>query len=319
MGTEGPLGRRSLEGVLSREQDIDNETTDPPHKQSRDHWTPSAYNASASFVPLLTQEIMQWLDPQPSDVILDLGCGDGSLTARIAERCTHVTGFDSSHNFIQAAESSYIDRSNLDWRVLDCRHLESSGAVEVQLYDKIFSNAALHWILRDPSTRSSAFRAAYKSLKPGGHFVFEMGGAGNVADIHTALLAALVHQGISIEKARAACPWFFPSEQLMKNMLEGVGFEVLRSKMEYRPTRLTEEDGGGLQGWVRLMGAQFLEVLETEDEKEAVIKEVCDVLKTVLTHEEDNSMWLGYVRLKIVAQKSIHAMRYWRADDIQTS
>ena len=284
---------------------IKQEGRDPVEEKPKDHWNKTAYNASASFVPLLTQEIMQWLDPQPSDRILDLGCGDGPLTAKIAERCSHVHGVDASLNLIQAAVASYGNIEGLSWRVLDCRHLEININVPAGKYDKVFSNAALHWILRDPSTRTSVLRGAYKALKQGGTFVFEMGGAGNVADVHTALLAALVHQGISIERAREACPWFFPSVQLMQDLLQEVGFKVEKSKLEYRPTKLTaeEEGGGGLQGWVRLMGAQFLEVLDTEAKREAVVREVCDVLKTVLTHEEDGSMWLGYVRLKILARK----------------
>ena len=269
----------------------------------KDHWTQSAYKASASFVPLLTQEIVQWLDPQPSDRILDLGCGDGSLTAQIAERCAHIDGFDASLNLIQAASTEYKDTPRITWHILDCRYMENSGAVREGRYDKVFSNAALHWILRDASTRMSVFRGVYNALKPGGEFVFEMGGAGNVAGVHTALLSALIHQGMSIEKARETSPWFFPSEQLMQNMLEEAGFRVLKSKLEYRPTTVTAGKDGGLEGWVRLMGAQFLEALDTDAQREAVIKEVRNVLHTVLSREEDNSAWLDYVRLKVVARK----------------
>lgn len=277
--------------------------TETSAAQSKDHWTHSAYNASASFVPLLTQEIMQWLDPQPTDAILDLGCGDGSLTAKIADRSAHVAGFDASANLIEAGQSTYGTAPNLSWHVFDCRYLESSEDVKEGEYNKVFSNAALHWILRDASTRMSVLRGVHRTLRPNGEFVFEMGGAGNVADVHAALLAALVHQGISIEKARETCPWFFPSEQLMRNMLEQTGFQVQRSKLEYRPTKLTTEKKGGIEGWVRLMGAQFLEVLDTDGKREAVVREVCDVLKTILTHEEDGGMYLGYVRLKVVARK----------------
>ena len=272
-------------------------------KPSKDHWTQSAYKASASFVPLLTQEIVQWLDPQPSDRILDLGCGDGLLTTQIAECCAHVDGFDASPNLIQAASSKYKNESKITWQVLDCRYMENSGAVSEGLYDKVFSNAALHWILRDASTRMSVLRGVYNALKPGGEFVFEMGGAGNVAGVHTALLSALVHQGASIQKARETSPWFFPSEQLMQNILEQVGFRVQKSKLEYRPTKVTTEKQGGLEGWVRLMGAQFLEALNTDNQKDAAVKEVCNVLHTVLTREEDGSAWLDYVRLKVIARK----------------
>ena len=282
-------------------------TTDPSKmfspSKSKDHWTHSAYNASASFVPLLTTEILQWLDPQPTDAILDLGCGDGVLTVKIANMCSSIDGFDASANLLESAKKSYGTVSNVTWSMVDCRYLETSTEIEKGRYNKVFSNAALHWILRDLSTRTSVLRGTYKALRPGGEFVFEMGGAGNVEGVHAALLAALKHQGVSIEEAREACPWYFPSENLMKNMLEEVGFTVQKLKAEYRPTRLMTGKAGGLEGWVRLMGAQFLEVLPTEEKKEAVVKEVCDVLKTVITHEEDGGMWLGYVRLKVLAQK----------------
>ena len=271
---------------------------------SKDHWTTEAYSASASFVPELASRITQWLDPQPADTILDLGCGDGILTAKIKSQCTRVLGLDASANLINAAKKSYGESEQLGWRVVDCRYLEDSGQINSHAgFDKVFSNAALHWILRDPVTRSSVLRAAYNALKPGGAFVFEMGGAGNVADAHTALIAALVHQGVGIAEAREACPWFFPSEMLMGQLLEEVGFKVQKMELEYRPTRLTAEKDGGLVGWVRLMGANFLEVLGQREKREAVVKEVCDVLKTVLTHEEDGSMWLGYVRLRVLARK----------------
>ena len=272
-------------------------------RQGKDHWTANAYSASASFVPLLTQEIVQWLDPQPDDIILDLGCGDGLLTAKVRSSGARVAGFDASANLIKAAEDTYGTNEGLSWNLLDCRYLESSSLVKEAEYTKVFSNAALHWILRDAATRMSVFQGVHKALRPGGTFVFEMGGAGNVADVHTALLAALAHQGLAIEEARETCPWFFPSETLMKQMLEKAGFTVEKMKLEYRPTRLTTEKEGGLEGWLRLMGADFLNVLPTMDKRGAVVREVCDVLQTVLTHEEDGSMWLGYVRLKVVARK----------------
>ena len=285
---------------LSHTNDHSNRTS---QYKPKDHWTHSAYNASASFVPLLTTEILQWLAPQPTDTILDLGCGDGVLTAKIANMCSRIDGFDASANLLESAKTSYGTVPNVTWRMVDCRYLETSKELENGRYDKVFSNAALHWILRDPSTRMSVLRGAYKALRPGGQFVFEMGGAGNVEGVHAALLAALKHQGVSIEDAREACPWYFPSENFMTNMLKDAGFTVQKLKAEYRPTKLTTGEAGGLEGWVRLMGVQFLEVLPTEEKREAVVKEVCDVLETLVTHEEDGSMWLGYVRLKVVARK----------------
>ena len=267
-----------------------------------DHWNANAYSASASFVPLLTQEIVQWLDPQPHDTILDLGCGDGVLTTKIRSSCSRVAGLDASANFISTAHNNYGTNESLTWTVFDCRFLDRAHVFKEGEYTKVFSNAALHWILRDPGTRVSVFQGAYRALRPGGTLVFEMGGAGNVAEVHAAFLAALVHQGVGIEKAREACPWFLPSEKLMTGILEAANFKVEKMKLEYRPTKLTTDKEGGLEGWLRLMCAQFFEVLATHEQKEAVIREVCDVLQTVITHE-DGSMWLGYVRLRVIARK----------------
>lgn len=130
-----------------------------------------------------------------------------------------------------------------------------------------------------------------------------MGGAGNVPEVHTALISTLVHHGVPIERAREASPWFFPSDVWMRATLESIGFIVKILEIEYRPTKLTTGEDGGLRGWVKLMGASMLEVLEDESRQEAAIDEVCSVLSTIVTRIEDDSQWLGYVRLRGVALK----------------
>lgn len=132
--------------------------------------------------------------------------------------------------------------------------------------------------------------------------MFEMGGHGNVAEVMTALIYTLVQKGIPVEKAKEANPWFFPSETWMKDALETVGFQVDKVETEYRPTKLTSAVNGGLAGWIRLMGAQFLELFGEERQDEAV-KQICEVLEPVVTRVEDGSQWLGYVRLRGVARK----------------
>ncbi|MCJ1407915.1 hypothetical protein MMC19_001986 [Ptychographa xylographoides] len=246
---------------------------------SKDHWTAQAYTTSASFVPRLTSTIVAWLAPQPADRILDLGCGDGLLTAQIKERCASVVGIDASPKMIGAAKEAYGSSEDLSWEVVDCRFLEA-------------------WVKGKGKGKGRA--GGY--TKTGGTFVFEMGGAGNVAEVHAALIAAIVHQGVGIEEARAKSPWFFPSEQSMKDMLKEAGFEVEKSELVYRPTQLTTEKDGGVKGWVELMGARFFEGL-SDERREGAVKEVCDVLETVLTHEEDRSKWLGYVRLRVLARR----------------
>jgi hypothetical protein len=86
-------------------------------------------------------------------------------------------------------------------------------------------------------------------------------------------------------------------------MLEDIGFQIVTLEVEYRPTKLTTGEGGGLDGWLRLMGANMIEVLD-EDKRDAAIKLMCDNLCSVVTKDEDGSQWLGYVRLRGVARKN---------------
>ncbi|RDW81629.1 class I SAM-dependent methyltransferase [Aspergillus mulundensis] len=267
----------------------------------KDHWSSEAYSTSASFVPKLTQTLLQYLDPQPTDKVLDIGCGDGKFTDLFLPHISKVLGVDSSPAMIDAANRDYAG-DKAAFKVLDCRYLETDDEVVNGNWDKVVSNAALHWILRDESTRLSTLKGIHASLKQGGSFVFEMGGHGNVAEIQGAMQYALLRHGIPIERVREAYPWFFPSVPWMTSTLERIGFRVDKMEIEYRPTKLTSDANGGLAGWVRLMGVAFLDVVEP-GMREDVVREVCEVLEKTVTREEDGSQWLGYVRLRGVAVK----------------
>jgi trans-aconitate methyltransferase len=254
--------------------------------------------------------VVSYLDPQRGERILDLGCGDGVLTAQIAETIApgEIVGLDASSSMIATAQEKFktLDTRNCSFHVQDCTNFspESKAKYLDGKWDKVFSNAALHWILRNPLTRKNVLKAAYDALKPGGVFVFEMGGHGNVGEVYAALIAALVAQGYSAKEANERSPWFFPSTDWMRDALQNVGFEVEKVEIEYRPTTTTPKDAagnGGLEGWIRLMGAEFLADLDDAKRDDAV-KLAVDILDTFITRE-DGSQWLGYVRLRGVAKK----------------
>ncbi|EEP82840.1 conserved hypothetical protein [Uncinocarpus reesii 1704] len=236
-------------------------TQAPTSGAGADHWTAEAYSASAAFVPRLTQKILHYLDPQPTDRVLDIGCGDGKFTANFVDRVEYVLGLDASKGMIEAAKRDFA-RGNAEYRTVDCRYLDQElqgGSVASATWDKV-----------DPTTRVAVLQAIHGCLKPNGSFIFEMGGHGNVPEVHAAIIAALVHQGVKIEAARQVMPWFFPSETWMRKTLEGIGFRVERLEMEYRPTKLTTDEKGGIEGWVRLMGASPLEALDEGKREDAV-------------------------------------------------
>jgi trans-aconitate methyltransferase len=87
-------------------------------------------------VPALGQPVLDLLQPQAGERILDLGCGDGVLTEKLAALGAHVVGVDSSADMVAAAR-----QRGLDARVMDARALTFENE-----FDAVFSNAVLHWV-----------------------------------------------------------------------------------------------------------------------------------------------------------------------------
>ncbi len=161
------------------------------HNKEGSHvWHAADYAANGRFVADLATGVLDLLAPVPGEQILDLGCGDGALTAQMAAFGARVTGLDASASMVQAARA----------RGLDVVHGNARDMGFTDRFDAIFSNAALHWISAEgqPQTLAAVFRA----LKRGGRFVAEMGAQGNIAAIRTALSAVLAGYGVDAEAAR---------------------------------------------------------------------------------------------------------------------
>ena len=146
-------------------------------------WNSSRYSKNARFVSDLGEPVVELLNPQPGERILDLACGDGALTEKINARGAEVIGIDGSADMVAAAKKRGIAA-----RVVDAYQLDFTSE-----FDAVFSNAALHWMKRDPD---AVIQGVHRALKPGGRFVAEMGGHGNVAAINVALCAALENHGV---------------------------------------------------------------------------------------------------------------------------
>ncbi|SPJ74890.1 uncharacterized protein FTOL_04621 [Fusarium torulosum] len=182
--------------------------------------------------------------------------------------------------------------------VLDATQLVTKPQLQKGTFNKAFSNAAMHWILRPEETRAQFFKGVYASLAPGGSFTFEMGGLGNVSEMRTAALGA-VSRRVGMEAALAADPWFFPDETWITKALEAAGFVVERAEREWRPT---PADKGGVEGWIRLMASQILDAISDEKEREEAVQECVQVLREVCQDHNGGEM-ISYVRLRGVARK----------------
>jgi SAM-dependent methyltransferase len=170
-------------------------------------WDPASYAKNARFVSDLGLAVLELLAPKPGERILDLECGDGVLTRKIADIGCDVVAIDSSDAFIELAR-----KLGLVAHVVDAVTLPYC-----EEFDAVFSNAVLHWIKR----ADEMIAGVYRSLRPGGRFVAECGGSGCVDKIRRALVDALDRRGIDGE---SRVPWYFPTPGDNATRLERAGF-----------------------------------------------------------------------------------------------
>jgi len=249
------------------------------------NWNASFYDQKHSFVSEYGKSLIPLLDPQPGESILDIGCGTGHLTKVIAESGAHVIGLDSSASMIEIARTTYPD---LEFLVADARNFSFPTP-----FDAIFSNAALHWI----PEAEEVVRSVAAALKPGGRFVAELGGKGNIAMIVSALQQSL-REVAGIE---ADFGWYYPSIGEYTPLLERYGLTVRLALLFDRPTKL--EDGEkGLRNWLLMFRRDILENLP--DETRSQVIERTEAKARDLLFKGD--CWVAdYRRLRIVAHKDL--------------
>lgn len=242
-------------------------------------WNPRQYGENARFVSDLGMPVVALLAPRPGERILDLGCGDGALTVKLVEAGCEVIGVDASPAMIEAARSLGLDAC-----VADAEHLAFH-----EDFDAVFSNAALHWMKDAPRVVAGVWQA----LRPGGRFVGEFGGHGNVAAIVDALNQALAARGLTVD-----CPWFFPRADDYRELLEGTDFAVTRIELLPRPTPLP----GDVGGWLETFAHPYLAALPP-GERGPLVEDVVDRLGPRLC--DASGIWTAdYVRLRFAATKS---------------
>jgi trans-aconitate 2-methyltransferase len=220
------------------------------------------------------------LDPRPGERILDVGCGTGQLTARIAESGAEVEGLDSSTEMIGQARRNY---PNIRFRLANAAEF----TVE-QPYDAVFSNAVLHWI-KDAESAVSSFASA---LKPGGRFVAEFGGKGNIRELLNATLSVLRRHGYP-----ASSPWYFPSVGEYASILERHGLEVRAAWLFDRPTPLDNPESG-LSDWLRMFGGPMLAAIP-EKEIDKILAEISAQARPLLY--QDGKWVADYRRIRVHA------------------
>ncbi len=251
-----------------------------PQTTKGQNWAPDKYQLNAGYVPELGLPVVDLLAPKRGEHILDLGCGDGRLTERIAACGARVFGIDASAEMLTAARARGLEVAEMDARKLTYE----------QEFDAVFSNATLHWIGQPNAVIAGVRRA----LKPGGRFVGEFGGHGNVAAIVTAALAVMAHRGVD---ARKLIPWYFPTSDDYAARLEVGGFRVREITLFARPTPLPTD----MAGWLDTFAGPFFKDLDAEARASAV-EEAVELLAPSLC--DSKGRWTAdYVRLRFRADR----------------
>jgi trans-aconitate methyltransferase len=244
-------------------------------------WDPASYARNARFVSDLGSPVLEMLAPRPGERVLDLGCGDGVLTKKLADMGCEVVAVDSSVPQIEAARKLG----------LNAHAISAEELLFNEEFDAVFSNAVLHWIKR----ADLMIAGVYRSLKPGGRFVAECGGYGCVHKIRTALVQALDRRGLDGE---GRVPWHFPTPGDFATRLERAGFRVDSIALIPRPTPLP----GDIVGWLETFALNFFQGFSGEARKE-YLQEVRMVLEPQL-RDADGTWVADYVRLRFAATKA---------------
>ena len=250
-----------------------------------ERWNSELYQSSHSYVWNYGRDLLVLLDAKAGERVLDVGCGTGQLTSEVAQCGAEVVGVDVSPEMIASARQNF---PQLRFEVANAEALPF-----VNEFDAVLSNAALHWVRDQPGALASIARA----LKPGGRFVFEMGGHRNLRKTIAAGCEAM--RALGVDDPESRIPWYFPSIGEYAPRLESAGFEIRFAALIERPTPLKNGEGG-FAHWIEMFGGFALASVGT-DKREELRRRWEDLARPALFHD---GVWvIDHTRLRVIAVK----------------
>ena len=244
-------------------------------------WNAQGYTKDFQFVHQYGEDVVNLLKIEKGMKILDLGCGNGALTKKMADIGADVIGMDASKDMLEVAKSNYPELTFI--------HDDAVGFTLNEPVDAVFSNAVFHWI----DNQDELLESISNALKMNGHLVCEFGGYGCTETIHSALQKAFEKNGLSYKRT-----FYFPTIGEYTPILERHGLKVVYAILFDRKTVLTGEDG--MKNWIEMFVTQPFQNLD-KTLADKIITEAVQNLKPILY--EDGIWYADYVRIRLKAQK----------------
>lgn len=260
-------------------------------------WDPRDYHKNSSSQQRWAQELLAKLNLKGSEKILDIGCGDGKITAELCARVPRglVVGIDNSKEMIDFAQELFpvCEFPNLVFRCGDAMDLNFSNE-----FDVVVSFACLHWII----DHRPVLKGIERSLRPSGRAVLQFGGKGNFASF-----LAVVEQLISDRKWSRyfegfSFPWGFYEPGEYKTWLEGAGLRAIRVRLVKKD--MAHEGENGLQGWLRSTWLPYTNAVPGAL-RQAFIEELTRRYIERYPIDSKGFVHVEAVRLEVLAEKNI--------------
>ena len=259
------------------------------------NWNAQDYAKNSANQYQWARELIPKLKLNGDEALLDIGCGDGKITAELA-RCLPegwAVGVDSSEKMIQLAQTSFPnkDYSNLTFQVMDARKLSFESQ-----FDIVFSNAALHWIV----DQKAVLEGVHRGLKPGGRLLFQMAGKGNAKDILNIIQELADMEPWTKYFYKMAFPYGFYDTEEYRAFLQQAGLEAER--VELFPKDMKFDGVEGLSGWVRTTWLPFTDRLPAEF-KAKFVQEIVDRYLKEHPADDEGTVHVGMIRIEAEAYK----------------
>ena len=258
-------------------------------------WDPAAYAANSASQEAWARELVSRLQLQGHERVLDVGCGDGRITAELARSLGggSVVGIDASARMIEFARENYPAAKfpNLEFRVMDARRIHLNHPVDVT-----YSSSVLHWV----DDHTAFLRGVASCLLGGGRLVVSCGGKGNAQDVFLALRPEMRVKRWRAYFRRMEKPYFFYAPEDYRRWLPRFGFEPLGIRLAPKDA---EYDGRGkFSAWLRTTWLPYTERVPATEREEFIAAVVDRYLEK---HPPDRAgrVHVRMVRLEIEARK----------------